>query len=318
MEEELSTTYNTVRHRVERALKLMGYPFHVEVCHDDFCRFRLSFQGEDFFVEVFDGDYIRIQLIDGVYAYVDDVEEFSLLRRAVNEANWISTVTIVYTVLDDNVVIINYQTFVLAISQIPCFDKYLEYEISQFYFAQKKLWLEMKKLRMAEDRIRNAKSIPVDDDYRNKTKEYMKMKDENYKLFLDTIIDMGCPCDEDEKLGVIPFMYKNDEFVAKVFADTCEVTVFCNNWKSVDLNDIDEIIKLKQAVNTANAKGLCTTYYKNEEGIFKLLVSSYNSFYFSSHIDDKINYLRSKFDEFIDAQQVIQLEMESQIAIITD
>ena len=181
MVEELSTTYNTVRHRVERALKLMGYPFHVEVCHDDFCRFRLSFQGEDFFVEVFDGDYIRIQLIDGVYAYVDDVEEFSLLRRAVNEANWISTVTIVYTVLDDNVVIINYQTFVLAISQIPCFDKYLEYEISQFYFAQKKLWLEMKKLRMAEDRIRNTKSVPFDDDYRNKTKEYMKMKDEKEK-----------------------------------------------------------------------------------------------------------------------------------------
>lgn len=142
MVETQNTTYDTVRHRVDRALNLMGYPFHVEISRDNFCRFKLAFQGADFFVEVFGGDYIRLQLIDGVYAYVDDVEEFSLLRRAVNEANWFSTVTIVYTVLDDNQVLINYQSFALAISQIPSFDKYLEYEISQFFFAQKRLWLE--------------------------------------------------------------------------------------------------------------------------------------------------------------------------------
>ena len=164
---------------------------------------------------------------------------------------------------------------------------------------------------MVENRIVNAKSIPVDDSYRIKTKEYMKLKDENYQLFLDTLIDMGCPCDEDEKLGLIPFIYKNEEFVAKVLVDACEVMVFCNKWESVDLKDIDKVIKMKQAVNTANSHSSWTTYYKNEEDDFMLLLTSHISFYFSSHIDDKINYLRSKFDEFFDAQQIIQLEMES-------
>lgn len=318
MVETQNTTYDTVRHRVDRALNLMGYPFHVEISRDNFCRFKLAFQGADFFVEVFGGDYIRLQLIDGVYAYVDDVEEFSLLRRAVNEANWFSTVTIVYTVLDDNQVLINYQSFALAISQIPNFDKYLEYEVSQFFFAQKRLWLELSKLRMAENRIINTKSIPVDDDYRIKTKEYMKLKDENYQLFLDTLIDMGCPCDEDEKLGLIPFMYKNEEFVAKVLVDACEVMVFCNKWESVDLKDIDKVIKMKQAVNTANSHSSWTTYYKNEEDDFKLLLTSHITFYFSSHVKDKFNYLRSKFDEFFDAQQIIQFEMETMEAKTND
>ena len=42
-----------------------------------------------------------MQLIDGTYAMADNVEEFSRLRRAVNEANWESSVTIVYTISEE-------------------------------------------------------------------------------------------------------------------------------------------------------------------------------------------------------------------------
>lgn len=69
-------TVNTVRHRVMRALKILGYPFTVEELNDVMCRVHLAYQGEDYLIDIDDSDYIRLQLIDGTYAEFDDIEEF--------------------------------------------------------------------------------------------------------------------------------------------------------------------------------------------------------------------------------------------------
>ena len=303
-------TINTVRHRVERALRLLGYPFSVEELRDGRFRIHLAYQGEDFLIDIDESDYIRMQLIDGTYAKTDDVEEVSRLRRAINEANWKSSVTIVYTLLEEEQeVLLNYQAFALAIPQIPSFDKYLEYELDQFYFAQMKVWYELKKLKRAEDQLRKELFLSPDE-YENKTIENMKKKDETQDLFLETLDEMGCPYRIDEELNCIFFNYKTECFLAHVQYDMSEILLLCRSWESVDLDDIDEVMRMKQAVNIANDKGYVMTSYANDYDSHELLLSSKEVIYFSSHIKDRKNYLRTKFDDFIDAQQIIEIEME--------
>ena len=304
-------TLKTVRHRVERALKMMGYPFSIEELHDDVCRIHLAYQGEDFLIDIDERDYIRMQLIDGTYALVEDVEEFSRVRRAINEANWKSSVTIVYTILEEEQeLLLNYQFYALAIPQIPCFDKYLEYELDQFYDAQLKVWYELKKMKREEDQLKQELSLPSDD-YDKHRLDFMKQKDETQDLFLETLEEMGCPYSIDEEYNFILFEYKNVHLLSHVNCEWCEITIHCRGWELVNLNDIDEVMHMKQAVNIANSKGHLTTYFKNDYESHELVVSSSAEIYFSSHIKDRKNYLRNKFDDFIDVQQTVQIEMEA-------
>lgn len=304
-------TLNSVRHRVERALKIMGYPFSIEDLHDDECRIHLAYQGADFLIDIDERDYIRMQLIDGTYALVEDIEEFSRVRRAINEANWNSSVTIVYTILEEEQeLLLNYQFYALAIPQIPCFDKYLEYELDQFYDAQLKVWYELKKMKREEDQIKQELSLPPDE-YDKHRLDFMKQKDETQDLFLKTLEEMGCLYSIDEEYNFILFEYKNQHFISHVNCELCEIIIYCRDWESVDLNDINEVMHMKQAVNIANSKGRLTTYFKNDYESYELVVSSSTDIYFSSQIKDRKNYLRNKFDDFIDVQQIIQIEMET-------
>lgn len=304
-------TLKTVRHRVVRALKMMGYPFSIEDLHDDECRIHLAYQGADFLIDIDERDYIRMQLIDGTYAAVDDIEEFSRLRRAINEANWKSSVTIVYTILEEEQeLLLNYKFYALAIPQIPCFDKYLEYELDQFYDAQLKVWYELKKMKREEDQLKVELSLPPDE-YDRHRNDFMKQKDETQDLFLETLEEMGCLYNIDEEYNFILFEYKNEHFLSHVNCKLCEIIIHYRGWMSVDLNDIKEVMNMKQAVNVANSKGLVTTFYTNDCDSYELVVSSSAEIYFSSHIQDRKNYLRSKLDAFFDVQQIVQIELET-------
>lgn len=300
----------SARYLVERALKIMGYPFSVEERQDGSCRVNLAYQGADFFIFIDNSDYVRLQMIDGTYCMAEDVEEFSRLKRSVNEANWKSSVTIVYTILEDSQeVLLNFSSFALAIPQIPLFDNYLETELDQFFFAQEKVWLEMSKMKRLENQLREELLLSPDE-YDNKRIEIMKQKDETQDLFLETLDEMGCPYKIDEEINCILLNYKKVGFIAHVQYETSEILLACRGWESVDLNDIDEVMRMKQAVNVANEKGFVMTAYENDYDRHELLVSSKKVIYFCSHIKDRKNYLRAKLDDFIDVQQIIEIEME--------
>ena len=93
--------FNTARYMVETALKKMGYPYSIEEFDDGSSRVCVAYQGDYFYICMDEGKFICIQLFAGPYADVDDVEDFSRLRRAINKANRNSPVTIVYTILEE-------------------------------------------------------------------------------------------------------------------------------------------------------------------------------------------------------------------------
>ena len=104
--------------------------------------------------------------------------------------------------------------------------------------------------------------------------------------------------------------YKNRHFLSHVHCGLREILLFCRDWASVDLNDIDEVMNMKQAVNIVNSKEHVISYYEKDDDDYELKVSSKTLFYFSSQIKDPKNYLRMKFDDFIDVQQSIDIELE--------
>ena len=67
---------------------------------------------------------------------------------------------------------------------------------------------------------------------------------------------------------------------------------------------------MKRLSNIANDKGYVMTSYTNDYDSHELLVSSKKVIYFCSHIKDRKNYLRAKLDDFIEVQQIVEIEME--------
>ena len=258
-----------------------------------------------------EGKFIRILLFDGPYADVDDVEDFSRLRRAINKTNWDSLVTIVYTIIqDEQVVHVDMKSNVFVSSKMLSFDKYLKSELDKFYEAQTILLLELKKLEGKEKKLKEDMRL-LHYDYDNDTTEIMAQISENQELFLDTLTEIGCPYEIYEYKNIIIFCYKNVFFMAHVLSDEPEIAIFCKDWESADLNDIDEVMRMKQAVNLVNNSCSISTVYNNDYDRYKLLISSSCQIYFTSHIQDRINYLRVKLNMMLSVQQDFQLEMEA-------
>lgn len=80
-----------------------------------------------------------------------DIDEFSRLRKAVNESNLNNSVTAVYTIdKESSTVNVHSKSVILFIPQIPDIENYLRLELNEFFRVHNAMNSEMNKLRETE------------------------------------------------------------------------------------------------------------------------------------------------------------------------
>ena len=120
-------------------------------------RIFFAYQGEHFFVNA-SNDWQYIQIFDTHWGHVElyDVDEFSRLRKAINESNLNNSVTTVYTIDEaGSNVDVHSKTVIPFISQIPEIDNYLRGELNEFFRAHQFVSSQMVKLREREESIKS-------------------------------------------------------------------------------------------------------------------------------------------------------------------
>ena len=144
--------------------------------------------------------------------------------------------------------------------------------------------------------------------------EVVNVKTENVVgtrvLFLDVLTRIGCQYELGEKEDDrIYFAYQGENFMVDTHNDTPYVVIWDAYWESVELYDIEEMSRMKKAINYANFNTLASTIYTINEDGKTMDVHSRNMFAFYLQIPDIENFLRAQLNDFFKAHQYIGNEV---------
>lgn len=129
-------------------------------------------------------------------------------------------------------------------------------------------------------------------------------------LFLDILTNIGCQYQlgEDDDTRIF-FAYQGEHFFADTTNDIMYVHLWDTHWGHVDLCDIDEVSRLRKAINTSNLNTAVTTVFTIDEEGKNMDVHSKSTIPFISSMLNLEDYLKVELNEFFRSHQVVGTEM---------
>jgi hypothetical protein len=120
--------------------------------------------------------------------------------------------------------------------------------------------------------------------------------------------EMGCPCEIEEE-GELHFFFQGGSFYTYLDGRShyIDINEYC--WKTVNLDDTDEVRRLKYAINEANAACSVTTYYTIDEDEKTISASCQTSILYRPMITNLKDYLYIRLSNFFYAHDLVNAEM---------
>lgn len=150
---------------------------------------------------------------------------------------------------------------------------------------------------------------------KNESQEDEKIRHMGTKdLFLATLTKIGCLYElaEKEDDNSIYFAYQGENFVVDASNENNYIRIWDTHWGHVELYDVDELSRLKKAINNSNLNTGVTTVYTIDEVGHNVDVHCKSVVLFIEQIPDIENYLRVELNEFFRAHQYVGNEMVKQ------
>jgi hypothetical protein len=133
------------------------------------------------------------------------------------------------------------------------------------------------------------------------------------ELFMETLTKIGCQYEMgDGDNNRIYFAYQGEYFVADACDEMSYVHLWDTHWAHVELYDVDELSRLKKAINLSNLNCAATTVYTIDEAGGNVDVHCKSTILFVPQIPELDNYLRGELNDFFRAHQYIGNEMVKQ------
>ena len=130
-------------------------------------------------------------------------------------------------------------------------------------------------------------------------------------LFLDTLTKIGCQYTlgegEDKQ---IYFAYQGEHFIASASNDSYYVHIWDLAWERVELYDIDEISRMRKAINESNFNVAATTVFTIDEEEKQMIVHCKNTIPFVYSMPNIETYLKVELNSFFRAHQLVATEMD--------
>ena len=153
------------------------------------------------------------------------------------------------------------------------------------------------------------------------TPEFLKMAKEKLAEFADMpdneamkvvlkrcLQEMGCPCEENED-GDLEIWFQGTQFLLILSPDNHYIEIMDYCWIKADLDDTEEVDRLKQAINKANTDGDITTVYFIDEKYNAMGAYCSTNILYRPMILDIKKYLEIRLSNFFLAHDIIHAEM---------
>lgn len=131
-------------------------------------------------------------------------------------------------------------------------------------------------------------------------------------LLQETLRKMGCQYeidDENEEWKRITFSYQGERFLADAANDSIYVHLWDAFWKRVDLEDLDEVARLRRCVNTVNVNNSVTTVYTIEEDENRMSLHCKATVPFIPQIPYVDDYLKAVLVGFFRTHRDVETEL---------
>lgn len=129
-------------------------------------------------------------------------------------------------------------------------------------------------------------------------------------LFLETLTKIGCQYQLGEGDDTrIFFAYQGEHFFADTTNETYYVHLWDTHWGHVELYDIDEVSRLRKAINTSNINTMVSTIYTIDDEGSNVDVHSKSIIPFIPSMPDIEDYLKAELYDFFRAHQMVKSEM---------
>ena len=128
------------------------------------------------------------------------------------------------------------------------------------------------------------------------------------QLFVDTLLKIGCQYEIDDD-GRILFAYQGERFVVGASNDHAYVSIWDYCWKSVELDDIDEVARLRKCINEANLNCTVKTVFTIDNEGNTMDVHCHAVILFIPEIPNIDDYMRLELNEFFRAHQTVDTEL---------
>jgi hypothetical protein len=143
--------------------------------------------------------------------------------------------------------------------------------------------------------------------------EPAKIDEQSFKTrdkFLEMLKKMGCPYELGEGDDTrIFFMFQGENMFAEARNDSVWLHIFDPCWKRVSLTDIDEMSRLRKAINIINYTSMTTVVFSINEEDQSIDVHSRCILPVLPQMPRLEDYLNSAFTSFFDAHQELENEM---------
>ena len=177
------------------------------------------------------------------------------------------------------------------------------------------LYYKNKKYREEQemDRIANAPKMSVGSEVLPLNNNYME---ENHKLSTrdlcaEVLRKLNCDVQfDDENEYNMHFSYQGENFSVETWEDGLMITIWDTWWGTVDLDNLDDVSRVRKAINTINVRQGFTLMYSIDEKSQKFAVHTKRQCLLIPQIPQIENYMVAMLTGFFDAQRSFKEEYD--------
>lgn len=127
--------------------------------------------------------------------------------------------------------------------------------------------------------------------------------------------NLNCKTEEDEEEGSdrLAFKFQGETFCIIVSDDCLLATIYDFSWGSVELDDIDEVSRVRKIINEINFQyGGHTLFYTMDTDNNRMVVHTKRQILLTSEIPNLDNYMSAMLTGFFDVQRAMAHELDKE------
>ena len=171
----------------------------------------------------------------------------------------------------------------------------------------------MIKREQKKDVTHTSSGNQVKETPQSETIKNMEIKKGTRDLFLETLTKIGCQYEiEEGEDGDIHFGYQGEYFTVRASNRSTYIQIYDTHWGHVELYDVEELSRLKKAINESNFRNSVTAVYTVDEAGKNVDVHSKSVILFIPEIPNIEEYLRIELADYFRVHETIKMEMAQQ------
>ena len=188
--------------------------------------------------------------------------------------------------------------FILVVIALFCFSYYKA--------KQKKADQEMDRIMNAPSETVSAEVLPLNN---NNMEENQNLSTRD--LCAEVLRKLNCDVQfDDENEYNMHFSYQGENFSVETWEDGLMITIWDTWWGTVDLDNLDDVSRVRKAINTINVRQNLTLMYSIDEKSQKFAVHTKRQCLLIPQIPQIENYMVAMLTGFFDVQRSFKEEYD--------